>query len=141
MAALAYPRQEAFAQGVARGQIKAVAGRAAGYKNGSGFIYKVAKRQVFIERVAEIVKTVAWSGSQSVVAVIDALKAYADRAAADDNELAGIKVAADILFKIATLKQQLPPDPLPDCVVAAFEKPLSVTLSVEEWSRQFLPQG
>ncbi len=138
MAALAYPRQEAFAQGVARGLIKAVAGRAAGYKNGSSFIYKVAKRQVFIDRVAEIAKTVAWSGSQSVVSVIDALKTYADKAFANGDDLARIKVAADILFKIATLKQQLPSDPLPDCVVAAFSSPYD-TLSHEEWSRQYSP--
>lgn len=142
MGVLAFPRQEAFAQGVARGLKKAPAAHLAGYKNTSSFIYRVAKRKEFKDRVAEIAVTMAWSGTQSIVPVIDALKAYADKAVtADASALAGIKLAVDILFKIATLKQQLPPDLLPDCVLAASEQPLSVTLSVEEWSRQFLPRG
>ena len=139
MAALAYPRQEALAQGVARGQTLTVAAQAVGYSLRSKYFYRVAKNGSFIMRLAEITETVAWSGSQSLVPLIDALKGCVDKAIADDKGLAGIKLAADILFRIATLKQQLPPDPLPDCVVAAFEKPVSVTLGVEEWSRQFPP--
>ncbi len=140
MGALAFPRQEAFAQGVARGLKKAPAARLAGYKNTSSFIYRVAKRQEFKDRVAEIVQTVAWSGSQSIVSVIDALKKCADDAATKEHGLAGIKVAADILFKIATLKQHLPPDSAPDCAGAAFASPYG-TLGFEEWSQKFPPRG
>ena len=126
---------ERFAQNVARGDETGPAALAAGYKTASGHVYDVARKKDFISRVAEVSETIGWSGTQSVAPLLDILK----REVEDTAKLktaAGKRVVLDMLSMAAGLKKRLPPDPLP-----ASAKPVSITLSPEEWSRQFSPRG
>ncbi len=135
MGILSIERWEILAQGVARGLPMRTAGDEAGYSSKSRGIYRIAKKQPFIERVAEIAHAAKWGGTADLSPVIDALARLAE-AAAEQGTAAGMKTALEMFREVAELKRQPRLDNL-----SVSAKPRSVTLSPEEWSRQFSPRG
>ena len=135
MVALTNPRREAFAQAVARGLSKPDAAEAAGYVRTTSYCYARARNAAVAARVEEIAETFEWGATSDLAPVINELMRAA-KTALGYKTAASVKAAGDLLFKAAELKQRLPPDPAPAPAI-----PLPVTLSPEEWSRQFPPRG
>ena len=135
MAARTNPRREAFAQCMAEGLDIVEAGRKAGFKDLKGNIYKVANDERVQAKIEKLRGNIEWSGTRSVAPLLEMLRIEVAEAATLKTA-AGKRVVLDMISKAADLKLRLPPDPVPES-----EKPRSVTLSVEEWSRQFSPRG
>jgi len=137
MVALANPKQEAFAQALARGETANDAARAAGYSPDTGWTRELRQKPHCVKRVAELAETAEWGATRDLAPVINALMRAAEKSAKMDSA-AAMKVTGELLSKIAELKLLLPtPTPTPASIA---DRPFA-TLSPEEWSRRYPPRG
>lgn len=130
MSALGNPRHEMIAQGVARGKTLRASALKAGYGNAGGFISKMAVRDDFKARVAEINEFLDWGATGDLAPVINEL-ARGAKTAMRLGSAAGVKAAGELLRLVAELKQRLPP-PAP-----AWKPPPPPPMTAEAWSRKY----
>jgi hypothetical protein len=142
---LSRPRQEAYAQGLSRGEAPRKAAIAAGYRT-LRYAEGLVGQPEIAARVA-ILKA-AWDGggSADTGALIDELIAIG-RQARDLADTRGLAIARACLVDAARLKLRRDPDPPlgvaapmaaePDGVLAELDR----DLSDEEWTRRFGPEA
>lgn len=133
--ALNDPRQEAFAQAVARGLSLQAASKEAGYYLDSRKSARRAQLPHVAARVADLIRDRAWAGSSDPESVIASLLAMA-RDAAKLGSAAGMREARALLLEAFRLRREL------DLGAADPEHAAGIlppALTKEEWLAAFAP--
>jgi len=130
MTALFITRQEAFAQGLARGLIPDEAARQAGYKGEKKQARARAKHPKLVGRVQELKRERAWGGSRDMGALIDELMEAVQEARKLESAAAFVAVRG-LIVEAARLKQMLPKP----------EEPFEPPMTPAEWLEAFGPKN